>query len=52
MHKTKSVLAVVLALALALSCVILGGCGTKSEIVGINTKSDTTAPADTSAALG
>ena len=50
MHKTKSVLAVVLALALALSCVILGGCGTKSEIVGINTKSDTTAPADTSAA--
>ena len=50
MHKTKSVLAVVLALALALSCVILGGCGTKSEIVGINTKSDTTAPANTSAA--
>ena len=37
MLKTKKAVCVVIALVLALSCVVLGGCGTKSEIKGINT---------------
>ena len=37
MLKTKKAVCVVIALVLALSCVVLGGCGAKNEIKGINT---------------
>ena len=37
MQTTKKALAIVLALMLTLSCVVLGGCGAKNEIKGINT---------------
>lgn len=51
MHTTKKTLCVILALALALSCVFFAGCGAKNEIKGINTdKTEDTSVAETSAA--
>ena len=46
MLKTQKALCVVIALALALSCVVLGGCGVKSEIKGINTSKAASSKAD------
>ena len=42
MQIKKRILCLVLALALALSCAVLAGCGTKSEIKGINTSKTAT----------
>ena len=50
MLKTKKAVCVVIALVLALSCVVLGGCGTKSEIKGINTSKTASSKADSDVA--
>ncbi len=46
MLKTKKAVCVVIALVLALSCVVLGGCGSKSEVQGINTSKAESSKAD------
>ena len=50
MLKTKKAVCVVIALVLALSCVVLGGCGAKSEIKGINTSKTASSKADSDVA--